>query len=211
MWFSLFILCLAFIVVLNLWHYILSVLKNSSFYLQIFFWLILFLLFLDLAAFMLIFFHISYISCFFYVLIIFFLSCFRLFSLVLSSRICIFYPAVFYLTINPLVLNFGDWGFSYRIPICFFFRKFLPRFSEILFSQFILLLVFPFVNCSCILVCLIDKYWLISEYWAMKLKGTFKALNGVLFVLVEFTFDFGRQIIAVASLNLSLIWFQAGF
>lgn len=113
-------------------------------------------------------------------------------------------------TLNPLVL--GDWGFSYRIPIYFYFCKYLLRFSEILiFSQFILLLFFPFVNCSCILVCLIDKYWLISGSWAMKLKGTFKALNGVLFDLVELSFDFGRQIIAVASLNLSLIWFQAGF
>lgn len=113
-------------------------------------------------------------------------------------------------TLNPLVL--GDWGFSYRIPIYFYFCKYLLRFSEILiFSQFILLLFFPFVNCSCILVCLIDKYWLISGSWAMKLKGTFKALNGVLFDLVELSFDFGRQIIAVASLNLSLIWSQAGF
>lgn len=156
--------------------------------------------------------HFIYLLLLLCFIIFFFLPCFRLFSLVLSSRIRIFYPAVFYLTLNPLVLNFGDWGFSYRIPICLFFCKSLLRFSEILiFSQFILLLVFTFVNCSCILVCLIDKYWLISGYWAMKLKGTFKALNGVLFVLVEFTFDFGRQIIAVASLNLSLIWFQAGF
>lgn len=115
-------------------------------------------------------------------------------------------------TLNRLVLNFGDWGFSYRSPIYFLFCKSLLRVSEILiFSQFILLLVFPFVNCSCILVCLIDKYWLISGYWAMKLKGTFKALNGVLFDLVELTLDFGRRIIAVASLNLSLICFQAGF
>ena len=132
-------------------------------------------------------------SCFFYVLIIFF--SFHASDCPLLSYLPGYVSSTLLYFTYIKSFSLGDWGFSYRIPIYFYFRKSLLRFSEILiFSQFILLLVFPFVNCSCILVCLIDKYWLISGSWAVKLKGTFKALNGVLFDLVELSFDFADKL-----------------
>lgn len=136
---------------LNLWHGILSVLKNSSFYLQILFWLIVFLLFLDLAAFMLIFF--SRFIC--RLLLLRFNHFFpfhasRLFCCPIFQDMYLL-PCCILPTLNRLVLNFGDWGFSYK-SIYFLFCKSLLRVSEILIFHTIYSIAgFPFVNCSCIL------------------------------------------------------------